>query len=114
MIDLVVSGAAPSERYRRDRLAAPGWAAGVQQTGALNAVDPEPLQIFTLTRRRWAVILAGSRVIAASCVKPSSGVLSRSPERQMGWATGPPRTRSRDAGGVVSEEASASVSMLAG
>jgi diadenylate cyclase len=94
MIDSVVSGAARLSERRHGALIVLQRLDGLQeyvQTGVRleSRLTPELLlQIFypNTPLHDGAVILAGSRVIAASCVLPlsSSGVLSRSPERQMG------------------------------
>ncbi|HLE13445.1 MAG TPA: diadenylate cyclase CdaA [Anaerolineales bacterium] len=94
MINSVVSGAARLSERRHGALIVLQRLDGLQeyvQTGVRldSRLTPELLlQIFypNTPLHDGAVILAGSRVIAASCVLPlsSSGVLSRSPERQMG------------------------------
>jgi diadenylate cyclase len=94
MINAVVSGAARLSERRHGALIVLQRLDGLQeyvQTGVRldSRLTPELLlQIFypNTPLHDGAVILAGSRVIAASCVLPlsSSGVLSRSPERQMG------------------------------
>jgi diadenylate cyclase len=94
MINAVVSGAARLSERRHGALIVLQRLDGLHeyvQTGVRldSRLTPELLlQIFypNTPLHDGAVILAGSRVIAASCVLPlsSSGVLSRSPERQMG------------------------------
>jgi diadenylate cyclase len=94
MIDAVVSAAARLSERRHGALLVLQRLDGLQEyvlTGVRldSKLTPELLlQIFypNTPLHDGAVILAGSRLIAASCVLPlsSSGVLSRTPERQMG------------------------------